>query len=370
AAGGGCAGVVVDAGRAAGVGGAGVVVDSGWAREMGEVRAVVDGLPVAALGVDGATVAGLDEVGIARIGQLIDLPRRLLPARFGNALTFRLDQLLGRALEPIEPVRWREPAAVEFVLDGPTTRAEDIERIVLDLADQLCERLAARERGARRVEIVLHRADLEPAVIVLSFTRPSRDPRHWRSMIRPRLERVHLGFGVERVRLVAARAAGVAHEQQERWSIGAAESRHAVAEFIDAVNNRLGMGAVLRAVPVESHLPERAFRLEPADSGSPPTPPSPLVHAGDRPTSLLPMPLPIDAVALTPDGAPQRIRLRGEDHTIVAAVGPERVAPEWWRDDGTPRTRDYFRVQTADGRWLWVYRCAEDSRWFLHGIWA
>jgi hypothetical protein len=30
--------------------------------------------------------------------------------------------------------------------------------------------------------------------------------------------------------------------------------------------------------------------------------------------------------------------------------------------------RDYFRIQTTDGLWLWLFRA--DHRWFVHAIWA
>jgi protein ImuB len=85
---------------------------------------------------------------------------------------------------------------------------------------------------------------------------------------------------------------------------------------------------------------------------------------------LLSVAMPIEVVALSPGGAPERIRSKDEEHAVVVAIGPERIAGEWWRDEATPKTRDYFRVQTGDGRWLWVYRCIEDGRWFLHGMWA
>ena len=57
-------------------------------------------------------------------------------------------------------------------------------------------------------------------------------------------------------------------------------------------------------------------------------------------------------------------------HRVVRAEGPERIAPEWWREDpdrpGPPR--DYFRVEDAEGRRYWLYRAA--GRWFLHGLFA
>jgi protein ImuB len=56
--------------------------------------------------------------------------------------------------------------------------------------------------------------------------------------------------------------------------------------------------------------------------------------------------------------------------------GPERIAPEWWRDEGEAATRDYFRVEDEDGRRYWLFR--EDrlsvlenrERWFMHGLFA
>jgi len=95
----------------------------------------------------------------------------------------------------------------------------------------------------------------------------------------------------------------------------------------------------------------------------------------------------MEAISLTPDGPPKRLRGgkwgkewsgkwggewggewgRGE-HEITASIGPERIAGEWWRKNEP--TRDYFAVQDDAGRWLWVYRELETGRWFVHGRWS
>ncbi len=79
-------------------------------------------------------------------------------------------------------------------------------------------------------------------------------------------------------------------------------------------------------------------------------------------------------MAITPDGPPSWLRWRDESLTITAGIGPERIAAEWWREANPNAsalpTRDYFKVQDASGRWLWVYREIETGRWFLHGEWA
>ena len=57
------------------------------------------------------------------------------------------------------------------------------------------------------------------------------------------------------------------------------------------------------------------------------------------------------------------------------AEGPERIAPEWWRQPSSARLRDYYRVEDSTGRRYWIYRegLFGDGRggtpsWFIHGL--
>jgi protein ImuB len=82
---------------------------------------------------------------------------------------------------------------------------------------------------------------------------------------------------------------------------------------------------------------------------------------------------------------------RRQLHRVSQAQGPERIAPEWWRDEAPPGedrshlTRDYYRIEDTDGRRFWLYReglyalpTMPDTapppprapRWFLHGVFA
>ena len=78
-----------------------------------------------------------------------------------------------------------------------------------------------------------------------------------------------------------------------------------------------------------------------------------------------------------PDGLPRLFRWRGGVHEIARAEGPERIAPEWWRERSTVRLRDYYRIEDSTGRRYWIYRhgLAGDGRggapeWFLQGLCA
>ncbi len=58
-------------------------------------------LPLRALRLDGDTVSGLGQLGIARVGQLLEQPSGPLRLRFGEAPARRLAQALGHAPEPL-----------------------------------------------------------------------------------------------------------------------------------------------------------------------------------------------------------------------------------------------------------------------------
>jgi protein ImuB len=96
-----------------------------------------------------------------------------------------------------------------------------------------------------------------------------------------------------------------------------------------------------------------------------------------RPLKLLDRPEPIAVLYATPDGYPERFRWRGGVHEVVRVEGPERIAPEWWREKGSTRLRDYYRIEDEQGRRYWIYRAGlvGDGRggvpdWFLQGLCA
>ena len=81
--------------------------------ESGDEHEAITALPVAALRIEPDLVEGLQEIDCDRIGDLFALPRLELAARFGGDLTHRLDQVLGEAMEVLDPVRPRSPLRVE-----------------------------------------------------------------------------------------------------------------------------------------------------------------------------------------------------------------------------------------------------------------
>ena len=103
---------------------------------------------------------------------------------------------------------------------------------------------------------------------------------------------------------------------------------------------------------------------------------APLPLAGRTgPQRLLDRPEAIAVIYATPEGMPRRFVWRRAVHDIARVEGPERIAPEWWRQPSSARLRDYYRVEDGDGRRYWIYRegLIGDGRggapnWFIHGL--
>lgn len=110
-------------------------------------------------------------------------------------------------------------------------------------------------------------------------------------------------------------------------------------------------------------------------AASPPLSAAPLLSP--RPIRLFDPPEEIRVLYAVPDGPPAQFVWRRQTLRAARFAGPERIAPEWWRDRPGVRLRDYFRIEDEHGRRLWIFRegMAGDGRggaprWFLHGVFA
>ncbi len=314
----------------------------------------LDPLPVVALGLEEDLVASLRRLGLRTIADLRRLPRSALARRFGLELASRLDLLEGPAEAPFTPLA--EPArfSARIARTEPIATRVGIELACAKLVRDLCGALERAGQGALRLALGLHRIDGPIARLEVGTSRPSRDPDHLLRLFRHRLDGLELGFGVELAILEAVATVALSAEQPE---LGGGADARAVAVLIDRLAARLGADRVLRPEPVATHVPERAVRW--CSAGVDPTP-GPWVASPLRPLRFFERPLPVRALALVPDGPP--LRLDGPiAGRVIAASGPERILPEWWRpEDAGARPRDFFRVRLEDGRELW---CVRERLW-------
>jgi protein ImuB len=71
-------------------------------------------------------------------------------------------------------------------------------------------------------------------------------------------------------------------------------------------------------------------------------------------------------VSVVPGGPPLRFWWKNQSHVVAHYCGPERIETGWWR--GQDVHRDYYLVETTDGKRFWLFRTLGDERWFLQGM--
>lgn len=341
--------------------------------EDGRECDALDTLTVHALRLDHVAVAGLAEIGVMRVGQLLALPRTHLPARYGAQVIRRIDQALGQEAERIARTMEAPDFRAALELPGGTTQHEAITSATRLVLADLARQLEQYESGLRQLDAHFARLDAQTLTITVQVSRPTRSAKHLWRLLAPKVERLHLGYGVEGIELTALRVTRIAHTQTTLID-DRANDRHdeqAFAQMLDTIASRIGHDRLCRAVLRESHRPERAAVMMPLHAPQPEARPAdvPVTFADrPRPSRLFETPEPANGIALSPDGPVMMLAWRGRDHRIIQSIGPERVSGEWWRS--REGGRDYFRVQDEGGRWLWAFRDGRTGAWFIHGEWA
>lgn len=341
----------------------------------GGTRQALAPLPIAALRVDAEATASLARLGLRRVGDVLNLPRASLTRRFGRTLVRRLDQALGMEPEPISPAGAPLHFAVRLSFPDPIGLETDIAAGLDRILPRLCEKLRAHGRGARRVRLELNRVEGDTEIVDIGLARPADQPDKLKPLFEMKIGDVDAGFGIDRLRVVAY-ATEPLHETEHKggWAVandasGPRGSGQDMADLIARLGARVGLEAIRRARPADSHIPEKTsvpLAAAWADAQDPGTWPA---STRPRPMTLF-RPEPVTAPS-TPN-VPSDFRWRGRAFHTHSAQGPERIAPEWWLDDRQWRTgvRDYWRITTQDGARLWLYYAyGGDSLggWFAHG---
>ncbi|MCP3415113.1 DNA polymerase Y family protein [Bradyrhizobium brasilense] len=357
----------------------------------GEEAAAVGPLPVSALGADAAVTTGLRRAGLKTIGDVASRAPHEISARFGAAFTTLLNHALGQGDAPISPRKPLPDYIVEKRFPEPIATDTVIALTLSSLAKMLVAAMDKQGKGARQLEASFFRTDGAVRAIMVETGRPVTRPEMIDRLFRERLDALNdpldPGFGFDLIRLAAGRTEIVV--QQQRDLDATIHDNDELSALIDRIAARIGGKRVVVHLPLESHIPERSALALPAQhhlaaasaaawpervAGEPPL----------RPLRLFERPEPIKVpFATVPDGPPHQFTWRRAQHDVVRVEGPERIAMEWWKQDGASLTRDYFRVEDAEGQRFWIFRDglyeselrdeegkSVPANWYVHGLFA
>ncbi len=356
----------------------------------GEEAHAVRPLPVSALGADPAVVTGLRRAGLKTIGDVADRTRAEITARFGASFTSLLEQALGERDAPINPRKPLPDYIVEKRFAEPVATERVISTTLSGLAGRLIAAMAQQGKGARQLEACFFRTDGAVRTIMVDTGQPVTKAQVIDRLFRERLEALadplDPGFGFDLIRLSASRTEILVQEQRDLDAH--VHDNDELTVLIDRIAARIGGKRVVVHLPQDTHIPERAVLRAPAQyhllaAAQAVWPARSLGEPPLRPLRLFERPEQIKVIAQVPDGPPAQFVWRRATHAVVRAEGPERVAMEWWRENGATLTRDYFRVEDEEGLRFWLYRDGlydqeiEQEKggpvlpnWFMHGLFA
>lgn len=342
-------------------------------------KEAVGALPVAALRLEDSLETALRRAGLLTIGDLARRPVAPLAARFGAPTVSALERLLGRADSRIIPRHQPPPLTVERRFAEPLVTIEAALLVLEELVAEAAEQLEQRGRGARQFKARFYRSDGAVSDLAVETGQPTRAPAVLARLFRERIDGLSdpldPGFGFDMVRLSVLALEPLLSTQL--LLEGDNDREEILAALIDRLGARLGRHRVRRFASRNSHVPEKAYRTfaavtaphfqeewQSTAAGEPPR----------RPLHLFDPPQRIEVIARVPDEPPRRFFWRRTAHDVTRYEGPERISGEWWHEDKTSPTRDYYRIEDTNGRRFWIFRdglytdAAALPTWYLHGL--
>jgi protein ImuB len=229
------------------------------------LRVPLDRLAIESIRIGADACTALREVNVRSVGELRAIGRAALADRFGPTVGLRLDQVSGVRAWDFVPIPHPDPPRAAFEFASPCACPEATARATRHALEDLCAALAVRARGVRSLAVRMERAGLPAVRGTVHLGVPTRDAAHLWAVLRPRVERMHLGRhelgqGVERIALVALRTGrvpdgmgalvpGVGTRGMPAAPGGpgpADAARRALGELVDQLAARLGDDAVRR----------------------------------------------------------------------------------------------------------------------------
>jgi protein ImuB len=357
----------------------------------GDDEAYLAPAPLGLLTIEDEFRDALHALGLHTIGDLARLSAEDVERRWGPAGLAGWNLARGEDKRRPWLTRVDSPRAVTTELHPSVETTEPVLFLVRAALDRLVPALVADGRSAATIAITLTlddaRGALPTSARAHTITREVRLPRPLARTV-PLLERCRalldewqLTAPVCGVAVAITATAPLSGAQGELLDPAWRDPAAADAAFA-RLRSTLGTDAIVRPVVRDTHRPDRAATWERVDDADPtpapstpsPPPPHPPAHPS-APTSPAfrqlesPERAEVDLADDAPDTPtpPRALHWRNRWVRVQRAVGPERLAGDWWNDTWA---RDYWRVEDADhGPDLVLYRDLDSSGsvWYVQG---
>lgn len=336
-----------------------------------ELKTLIQPLPLAALRLQEQVATGLKQVNVRTLGQLLQIPRRSLVARFGGDVVRRIDQLLGveeEVLTPEVPSRLLRESC-EFV--PAVAEVDTLLTVAGDMLTRLCATLRSRGKALVRFHLLLLRDGGVALNKDFEFLFSSIPEEHIRQRLQLYLEKIDFAQGIKGMKITILNSERENAREISLFDVDRIGDEQEKQTLLERLQERWGKEKVLEVCYRDSFLPENAFLYAAYRGGKTPAVDTSSCQPVERPSLLFPCPESISALAVVPDQPPFQIKWRNRNWRVLQGEGPERIASEWWKNKGLAvSTRDYFKLQVSSGLWVWVYRELESQSWFIHGLWV
>jgi protein ImuB len=287
-------------------------------------------------------------MGVAKVGELMRLPRDGLARRVGTAVVQALDIALGRQPAPRRAFVPKERFRARSDFETEIEHAAYLQCALEPLIARCAQFLRERQAGVQRLRLRLRHRSGPATEVSLGLASITSEQRRLLDVAVQKLTRLELKAPVRSMELVSGSLRALSAASLDAFAgLTGASGRDTAPQLVERLRARLGEEAVYGFCLIPEHRPEAAWRrvreLRAAAASQPI-----LTEGMPRPVWLLDEPLPWSK--------PEILQ------------GPERIESGWW--DGKGVARDYYVAHRHHGAKLWVFQERHSKRWYLHGVFA
>ncbi|MFM2484097.1 Y-family DNA polymerase [Celerinatantimonas yamalensis] len=305
-------------------------------------------LPIWASALPKPMITHLADMGLATLGQLLQLPRADLRARFGRELLDYIDSCLGKHQITYQ---WQTASAQfsrKMMLNYEATATTHLHHPCERLIQTFAHYLQTNQFTCQQLNLELHYRQSPSETVLIQSIQYQHQAQAWLMLVQLRLEAIQL---VEPV-IAMTLTSGICRAQQSKnYDIWQQTSPQNDAALLNQLTQRLGNAAVYRLRHGDDHQPERASILKNLDESSDEPLPEQLPKR-TRPIWLLPQPLAITSMQFECLDTPELIELDHQEHRCV---------------------RCYQRIRFHDTQaqgWAFYDPLSTPAGWWLHGWFA